>query len=75
MPNVEALLSELIELQKTSIRLQKHAITLQAEAMASLRAIASGDRDEGRHQKAAMKSVVETRKVLERLEKGRALPK
>ena len=74
--NTDKLLEELIELQKASIRLQKFAITLQAESSAYLYMIANaGDTKQAQVEKLAMKAVKQMRATVDKIEKGKALPK
>jgi hypothetical protein len=72
MKTTESLLGELIELQKASIRLQKFAISLQAEALVHASYPHQGDT---KIEKLTMKTVQQIRATLEKVEKGKALPK
>jgi hypothetical protein len=68
-------LDELIELQKASIRLQKFAIVLQAEAMVYRNWAATGGKPSPGIEKRCMKTVRQMRATVDRIEAGRKLPK
>lgn len=76
MTNTDKLLEELIELQKASIRLQKFAITLQAESSAYLYMLANANNaKQTQVERIAMKAVKQMRATINKIEKGKALPK
>jgi hypothetical protein len=76
MEKTEKLLEELIELQKASIRLQKFAITLQAEACSYLYGMATASAAKpGEVEKRAMQAVKQMRATVDKVEKGKVLPK
>jgi hypothetical protein len=70
-----ALLRELVERQRASIRLQKFAITLQAEAMAYRVFAATGGKSAPALEKLVMRSVRQMRATVDRVQVGRRLPK
>jgi hypothetical protein len=75
MDETVKLLREVVALQQASIRLQKFAITLQAEAMAYRVFAATGGKSAPALEKLVMRSVRQMRATVDRVQVGKRLPK
>ncbi|MBX7156405.1 MAG: hypothetical protein K1X91_15725 [Bacteriodetes bacterium] len=76
MEKLESLLTELIELQKASIRLQKFAIVLAAEnSVYQQAAVMVDEKSQKAISKTVVKAVQQMRATVDKIEQGKKLPK
>lgn len=75
MDTTAALLREMIELQKATIRLQKFSIVLQAEALAYQSTAVRGGKPNPALDKIVVRAVQQMRKTVDRVAAGKGLLK
>lgn len=73
MDTTTKLLTELVELTKASIRLQKFAIVMASEAQAVRSFVAMGGGSQAALEKRVIKSVRQMRQTVERVAAGKGL--